>query len=244
MVPWWRYQMETFSALLAICAGNSSVPGEFPAQRSVTRSFDVSLICTWINNWVNNREGGNYRRPLWRQRNDRTSNGNYLHQLWHILPTPIRVTKARCVTISYTYLKPVFVYPKCIYMYMYSFFCWSHFHLEWLNTRSDLIGQLQLRGFSDWLFPKYRYYIHWPRAPVGRMRGSSFLLMGKITVTHEWYIYTKWLYKALFSVAGPERKYSFDKRIRQLYSYNGGHNESRRNRPGETTTYGESWAMV
>ena len=33
--------METFSALLAICAGNSPVPGEFPIQRPVTRSFDV-----------------------------------------------------------------------------------------------------------------------------------------------------------------------------------------------------------
>ena len=39
--PWWRHQMETFSALLAICAGNSPVPGEFPAKRPVTRSFDV-----------------------------------------------------------------------------------------------------------------------------------------------------------------------------------------------------------
>ena len=33
--------METFSALLAICVGNSPVTGEFPAQKSVTRSFDV-----------------------------------------------------------------------------------------------------------------------------------------------------------------------------------------------------------
>ena len=33
--------METLSALLAICAGNSPVPGEFPTQRPVTRSFDV-----------------------------------------------------------------------------------------------------------------------------------------------------------------------------------------------------------
>ena len=40
-VSWWRHQMETFSALLAICAGNSPVPGEFPTQRPVTRSFDV-----------------------------------------------------------------------------------------------------------------------------------------------------------------------------------------------------------
>ena len=38
---WWRHQMETFSALLVICAGNSPVPGEFPAQRPATRSFDV-----------------------------------------------------------------------------------------------------------------------------------------------------------------------------------------------------------
>ena len=40
---WWRHQMETFSALLAICAGNSPVPGEFPTQRPVTRSIDVNL---------------------------------------------------------------------------------------------------------------------------------------------------------------------------------------------------------
>ena len=113
---WWRHQMETFSALLAICAGNSPVSGEFPAQRPVTRSFDIffdlrldkrlseqsfhdgvikwkhfprywpfvrgihqspvnsphkgqwrgalifSLICVWINGWVNNREAGDLRR--------------------------------------------------------------------------------------------------------------------------------------------------------------------------------------
>ena len=39
--PWWRHQMETFSALLAICEGNSPVTNEFPTQRPVTRSFDV-----------------------------------------------------------------------------------------------------------------------------------------------------------------------------------------------------------
>ena len=40
---WWRHQMETFSALLALCAGNSPVTGEFPSQRPVTQSFDVFL---------------------------------------------------------------------------------------------------------------------------------------------------------------------------------------------------------
>ena len=40
---WWRHQMETFSALLALCAGNSPVTGEFPSQRPVARSFDISF---------------------------------------------------------------------------------------------------------------------------------------------------------------------------------------------------------
>ena len=33
--------MKTFSALLAICAGNSPVAGEFPTQRPAAQSFDV-----------------------------------------------------------------------------------------------------------------------------------------------------------------------------------------------------------
>ena len=33
--------MKTFAALLALCVGNSPVTGEFPAQRPVTRNFDV-----------------------------------------------------------------------------------------------------------------------------------------------------------------------------------------------------------
>ena len=44
---WWRHQMETFSTLLALCAGNSPVTGEFPSQRSMMQSvdnfFDVHL---------------------------------------------------------------------------------------------------------------------------------------------------------------------------------------------------------
>ena len=40
-IIWWRHEMETFSALMVLCAGNSPVTGEFHAQRPVTRSFDV-----------------------------------------------------------------------------------------------------------------------------------------------------------------------------------------------------------
>ena len=41
LIVWWRHQMETISALLALCTGNSPVTGEFPLQRPVTLSFDV-----------------------------------------------------------------------------------------------------------------------------------------------------------------------------------------------------------
>ena len=57
-----EHQMETFSALLALCAGNLPVTGELPSQRPVTRSFDVSLICAWINTSVNNCEAGDLIR--------------------------------------------------------------------------------------------------------------------------------------------------------------------------------------
>ena len=54
--------MESFSALLAICAGNSPVVGEFPAQRPVMRSFDVFFDLHLNNGWVNNGEAGDLRR--------------------------------------------------------------------------------------------------------------------------------------------------------------------------------------
>ena len=54
--------METFSALLALCAGSSSVTGEFPAQRPVTRSYDVFFKYAWTNGWINDRDAGSLRR--------------------------------------------------------------------------------------------------------------------------------------------------------------------------------------
>ena len=38
---WWRHQMETISALLALSEENPRVTGGFPLQRPVTRSFHV-----------------------------------------------------------------------------------------------------------------------------------------------------------------------------------------------------------
>ena len=60
LIPsWWRHPMGIFFALLALCAGNSPVTGEFPSQRPVAQSFDV---CTLTNGWVSNCEAGDLRR--------------------------------------------------------------------------------------------------------------------------------------------------------------------------------------
>ena len=53
-------QMETFSAFLAICAVNSPVPGEFPTQRPVKRSYDVFFDLHPNKRLVNNREAGDF----------------------------------------------------------------------------------------------------------------------------------------------------------------------------------------
>ena len=72
IISWWRHQMETFSALLAICAGKSPVSGEFPAQRPVTRSFDVFFDVRLIKRLSKHSRGwwfGTLSHPLWRHRN-------------------------------------------------------------------------------------------------------------------------------------------------------------------------------
>ena len=61
-LTWWRHQMETFSALLALCEGNRRSPDGFPSQRPLARSLVFSLICAWTNGWANNRYVGDMRR--------------------------------------------------------------------------------------------------------------------------------------------------------------------------------------
>ena len=53
--------METFFALLAICAGNSPVPVNSPHKGQCCGALMFSLIYAWINDWVNNREAGDLR---------------------------------------------------------------------------------------------------------------------------------------------------------------------------------------
>ena len=91
---WWRHQIETFSTLLAICVGNSSVTGEFPAQRPVTWSFDVSFDLS-LNERLGKQSWGWWfetpSHPLWRHSNvnstGRTNSSWVLKHMWAYLGT-------------------------------------------------------------------------------------------------------------------------------------------------------------
>ena len=76
--------METFSALLALCAGNSPITKEFPSQRPVTRSFDV-LFDRRLNKRLSKQPWGWWfempSRSLWRHCNDTHELRDY-H--WHV----------------------------------------------------------------------------------------------------------------------------------------------------------------
>ena len=54
--------METFSVLPALCAGNSPVTAEFPAQRPATRSFDVFFDLHLSKRMSKKRKAGYLRR--------------------------------------------------------------------------------------------------------------------------------------------------------------------------------------
>ena len=101
-LSWWRHQMETFAALLAICAGNSPITGELPAQTPVTRSFDAFFdLC------LNQRLSKQSRRwwfetpspPLWRHRNVICT-----RFCWRLL----------CFSCVMTHWKYIFEYSKII----------------------------------------------------------------------------------------------------------------------------------
>ena len=117
LVIWWRHQMETFSALLAICAGNSPVTGEFPAQRSVRRSFDVFFDLR-PNKRLSKLSWGwwfeTLSRTLWRQCNEKRDIMVIIchHSLVHFVSwLSIEIPK---IAINYQ-LAIVYVIPSCFH---------------------------------------------------------------------------------------------------------------------------------
>ena len=58
---WWRHQMDTFSALLAFCAGIHRSPVNSPHKGQWRGALMFSLICAWTNSWENNGNASDFR---------------------------------------------------------------------------------------------------------------------------------------------------------------------------------------
>ena len=132
-IPWWRHQMETFSALLPICAGNSPVIGEYPAQRTVTRSFAVffdlrlnkRLSKQWWGWWFETPS-----RPLWRHCN---AFFIYVFNLISVCTCRLQLLAAvdkECFVINPKVLKQAHVW--CIYQIANR--VWGSFHSHIFRT--------------------------------------------------------------------------------------------------------------
>ena len=60
-LSWWRHQMNFFPRYWPFVRGIHRSPVNSPHKGQWRRALMFSLICTWINGWVNNREAGDLR---------------------------------------------------------------------------------------------------------------------------------------------------------------------------------------
>ena len=59
---WWRHKMEIFPRYLRFVRGIHRSPVNSPHKGMWRGALTFSLICAWINGWVNNCEAGDLRR--------------------------------------------------------------------------------------------------------------------------------------------------------------------------------------
>ena len=143
---WWRHQMETFSALLTICAGNSPVPVNSPHKGQWGGALMFSLICVWINDWVYNRESGGLRRH--RAHYDvivmRPINSSALESIHHSIWKPSLINFRRKSKVFYSRYNS----------------CWSqgqshnYFSNLWRHIRTIMVT------YGEWMAGKC-FEIHW-----------------------------------------------------------------------------------
>ena len=141
--------METFSALLALCAGNSPVPVNSPHKGQWRGALMFSLINAWINDWVNNREAGDLR----------CQRGHYdviVMQLEHVW---ISVSCSLCI---YNYLSKLFM----------------NIHMKNIVKYQEISGSLYLNhnicyipiewspSCAAWLFTRHCYV--WASCKLGQ----------------------------------------------------------------------------
>ena len=125
--------MKTFPTLLVLCAGNSPMTGEFPAQRPVMRSFDVFFDLHLNKRLCKQSWGWWFETPsssLWRHCND--------VQNWHQSSYSVIVTQLWLAFVGRTGLQNI-VIPHTIHEHnhLVSSHCWVNVTpllMQWTYT--------------------------------------------------------------------------------------------------------------
>ena len=142
-MTWWRHQMEAFSALLAIYAENSPVPGEFPTQRPVTRSFDVCFDLR-LDKRLSKQSWGwwfeTLSRPFWRHSNETTA---FELDWYHHLTLSIETLIIR-LCISYI--------SASSYVLVSHFLCVTHWWILFISLFNFHIRQCSVECFWTYIF--------------------------------------------------------------------------------------------
>ena len=89
-IPWWRHQMESFSALLALCAGIHRSPVNSPHKGQWRGALMFSLICALNKRFSKQSWGWWFKTPLrslWRHCNAKVS--------WELSPRQLMGMKTR-----------------------------------------------------------------------------------------------------------------------------------------------------
>ena len=114
--PWWRHQMETFPALLALCEGNPPVTGRFPSQRPVTQSFNV-FFDLHLNKQLNKQSRCRwFETPLhllWHHCNDMSMFSGQ-EMVWEILPDSMQSSQlSRSIITMSNFSEVITSYVEC-----------------------------------------------------------------------------------------------------------------------------------
>ena len=154
--------MEIFSALLAICAGNSPVSGEFPAQRPVTGCFDIFFDLR-LNKRLSKQSWGwcfeTLSCLLWRQCNGHDSkNMLFLNEFIRcILALPsVRLLNA-FLTVE-TIKWKVTAYGRAM-ITSQNFWWISYFPITYTIPWDQIINQSRQTKSNTWLDMERRQYL-------------------------------------------------------------------------------------
>ena len=164
--------MEAFSALLALCARNSPVTGESPAQRSVARSFEVffdlrlneHLIKQSWDWWFETPS-----RPLWSHNNKLIGpNQTFGHALLTLIsnftPSDLNILRGTCIR-RYLVCHTTFCNICCSFGHNRPYIQESVTSLSVLNTSYQMMDEekcIKMRKISHWMINSL-----WPWRHVG-----------------------------------------------------------------------------